>query len=31
MIPGKNFEDQDRFFDWVENQVDFPVRLRRVD
>jgi len=31
MIPGKDFEDQDRFFDWVKNQVDFPVRLRRVD
>ena len=31
MIPDKNFEDQDRFFDWVKNQVDFPVRLRRVD
>lgn len=31
MIPGKNFEDQDRFFDWVKDQVDFPVRLRRVD
>jgi len=31
MISGKNFEDQDRFFDWVKDQVDFPVRLRRVD
>ena len=31
MIPGNDFEDQDRFFDWVTDQVDFPVRLRRVD
>ncbi len=31
LLPGKSLEEQDRFFDWVKHQVDFPVRLKRVD
>lgn len=31
MIPGKPFEEQTRFFNWVSDNVDFKVRLHRVD
>lgn len=31
MIPGKPFEEQTRFFNWVQDNVDFKVRLHRVD
>jgi hypothetical protein len=30
MVPGKPFEKQERFFDWVQDNVDFHVRVRRV-
>lgn len=30
-MPNKPFEEQDRFFSWVEDNVDFGVRARRVD
>jgi hypothetical protein len=29
--PGKPFEEQESFFAWVEDNVDFGVRARRVD
>jgi hypothetical protein len=29
--PGVAFEEQDRFFDWLKDNVDFGVRSRRVD
>jgi len=31
MVPGKSLTDQGRFFEWVEDNVDFGVRARRVD
>ncbi len=31
LIPDRPFEEQDRFFDWVKDNVDFGVRSRRVD
>jgi len=31
MIPGKPFEQQERFFSWVKDNVDFGVRAHRVD
>ena len=31
LIPDKSFEKQDRFLDWVKDNVDFGVRSRRVD
>ncbi len=30
-VPGKPFEEQTRFFEWIEDNVDFGVRARRVD
>jgi hypothetical protein len=29
--PGVEFEQQERFFDWLKDNVDFGVRSRRVD
>ena len=29
--PNTEFEQQDRFFDWIKDNVDFGVRSRRVD
>lgn len=29
--PGKPFEEQDAFFAWIEDNIDFGVRSRRVD
>jgi len=31
MLPGKPLQEQQRFFSWVSKNVDFDVRLRRVD
>ena len=31
LVPGKEFEQQDRFFSWLKDNVDFGVRSRRVD
>jgi hypothetical protein len=31
MLPGKLFAQQERFFSWVKDNVDFGVRARRVD
>ncbi|MDA2927425.1 hypothetical protein MYX78_09360 [Acidobacteria bacterium AH-259-G07] len=31
LIPQKSIEDQNRFLDWIKDQVDYPVRLERVD
>ena len=31
MLPGKSFSDQEKFFAWVRDNVDFQPRLRRVD
>jgi hypothetical protein len=31
MLPGKPFAQQERFFSWVKDNVDFGVRARRVD
>lgn len=31
MVPGRKFEKQDRFFSWIKDNVDFPVRVKRVD
>jgi len=31
MIPGTDFSQQNIFFDWVKDNVDFGVRSRRVD
>ena len=31
MVPGKKFEEQDRFFAWVKDNVDFRVPRKRVD
>jgi hypothetical protein len=30
MQPGKPFEKQTRFIDWIKDNVDFPVRVKRV-
>ena len=30
LLPNKRFEDQDRFFEWVKDNVDFGVRSKRV-
>jgi hypothetical protein len=30
-IPGKPLKEQDRFIEWVEDNVDFGVRARRVN
>jgi len=30
-MPNKPIEQQDRFFSWIEDNVDFGVRARRVD
>lgn len=30
-IPNKPLEEQDRFIRWIEDNVDFGVRARRVD
>jgi hypothetical protein len=30
MIPDKPFAEQDRFFDWIKDNVDFGVRAQRV-
>ena len=31
LMPGRPIEEQDRFFDWVSDNVDFGVRSHRVD
>ena len=31
LIPGKSFAEQQKFFSWVRDNVDFEPRLRRVD
>jgi hypothetical protein len=31
MLPDTNFENQELFFDWIKDNVDFGVRSRRVD
>ena len=31
LLPGKPFADQQKFFSWVRDNVDFQPRLRRVD
>ena len=31
MLPGLNFAEQELFFDWLKDNVDFGVRSRRVD
>lgn len=31
MIPGKELDEQEKFFAWVKDNVDFPVRAKRVD
>jgi len=31
MVPGTSFDEQPHFFDWVEDNVDFGVRSRRVN
>jgi len=31
LIPNKKLEEQDRFFAWLKDNVDFGVRARRVD
>jgi hypothetical protein len=31
MLPGKPFAQQERFFSWLKDNVDFGVRARRVD
>ena len=31
LIPGKSFAEQQKFFAWVRDNVDFQPRLRRVD
>ncbi len=30
LLPNKRFEEQDRFFEWVKDNVDFGVRSKRV-
>jgi len=30
LIPGKPIEEQERFFKWVQDNVNFPVRVKRV-
>lgn len=30
-VPGTPFEKQDKFFAWIKDNVDFNVRLKRVD
>ncbi len=30
-LPGKPFEEQERFFSWIKDNVDFNVRSQRVD
>lgn len=31
LMPGRPIEEQDRFFDWISDNVDFGVRSRSVD
>ena len=31
LVPGKEFYEQERFFAWVKDNVDFGVRSRRID
>jgi len=31
LIPGKEFADQNLFFEWIHDNIDFGVRARRVD
>ena len=31
VLAGKAFEEQDRLFDWIKNNVDFQVRVTRID
>ncbi len=31
LIPDKSFAEQEKFFSWVRDNVDFQPRLRRVD
>ncbi len=31
LLPNQPIEEQDRFFAWVKDNVDFGVRARRVD
>jgi hypothetical protein len=31
MVPGRKFEKQDRFFSWVKDNVDFPVKVTRIE
>ncbi len=31
LIPNTTFGNQERFFKWIKDNVDFPVRLRRVN
>jgi hypothetical protein len=31
LLPDKEFEEQERFFTWLKDNVDFGVRARRVD
>jgi len=31
LLPDTTFEEQERFFNWVKDNVDFGVRARRVD
>ena len=30
MLPDLKFENQERFFNWIKDNVDFPVRAKRV-
>lgn len=30
LIPGKDFESQDKLFEWIKDNVDFGVRSRRI-
>jgi hypothetical protein len=30
MVPGKTLEQQEKFYSWLKNNVDFPVRSKRV-
>jgi hypothetical protein len=31
LVPGKDLAEQDKFFAWIKDNVDFPVRAKRVD
>ncbi|MBF0442054.1 MAG: hypothetical protein HQK54_09130 [Oligoflexales bacterium] len=31
MLPDQKFEKQERFFSWIKDNVDFPVRAKRVN